>query len=94
MIEAIGHLRRGGLVKPVCIAVHAVFSGSAVQDLTTAAAGSIVSCDTIAHPSNTISIAPDLADAVRELLQAPRGTPVKASISPSDNEPPTEQDAR
>ncbi|MDC6177067.1 ribose-phosphate pyrophosphokinase [Ralstonia solanacearum] len=75
MIETIGHLRRAGLQKPVCIAVHAVFSGNAAQDLTEAGAGSIVSCDTIAHPSNAISVAPSLACAVRELLPAQRSTP-------------------
>ncbi|WP_231973446.1 phosphoribosyltransferase family protein [Variovorax sp. HW608] len=36
MIETIDHLRRAGLDKPVCIAVHAVFSGNAAQVLTAA----------------------------------------------------------
>ncbi|VWC92077.1 ribose-phosphate pyrophosphokinase [Burkholderia contaminans] len=75
MIETIGHLRRAGLDKPVCIAVHAVFSGNAAQDLATAGAGRIVSCDTIAHPSNAISVTPELACAVHELLRVPGNKP-------------------
>lgn len=73
MIETIGHLRRAGMAAPVCIAIHAVFSGSAARDLESAGAGQIVSCDTVVHPSNAISVAPDLASAVRELLQISRG---------------------
>lgn len=69
MAETIGHLRRAGLAAPVCIAIHAVFSGNAAQDLESAGAGLLVSCDTVVHPSNGISIALDLASAVRELLQ-------------------------
>ncbi|MGX6571297.1 ribose-phosphate pyrophosphokinase [Cupriavidus necator] len=72
MIETIGHLRRAGMAAPICIAIHAVFSGSAARELESAGAGRVVSCDTVVHPSNAISVAPDLASAVRELLQVPR----------------------
>ncbi|MDC6726311.1 phosphoribosyltransferase family protein, partial [Leclercia adecarboxylata] len=73
MAETIGHLRRAGLAAPVCIAIHAVFSGNAVQDLESTGAGLVVSCDTVVHPTNGISVAPDLASAVRELMQDPGG---------------------
>ncbi|CAG9184001.1 ribose-phosphate pyrophosphokinase [Cupriavidus pinatubonensis] len=72
MIETIGHLRRAGMAAPICIAIHAVFSGSAARELESAGAGRVVSCDTVVHPSNAISIAHDLASAVCELLQIPR----------------------
>ena len=73
MIETIGHLRRAGLAPPVCIAVHAVFAGSASADLKAAGAASVVSCDTIVHPSNAVTVAHGIAAAVRELL--PAGAP-------------------
>lgn len=71
MIETVGHLRRAGLAAPVCVGVHAVFAGEAWHDLLVAGAGRIVTCNTIAHPSNAIDLAPLLADAVRERLPAP-----------------------
>ncbi|MFZ5542866.1 MAG: ribose-phosphate pyrophosphokinase [Pseudomonadota bacterium] len=75
MIETMGHLQRAGLAAPVCIAVHAVFADNAAQDLLDAGAGRVVSCDTVVHPSNAISVAPELAGAVRELVPAPGSKP-------------------
>ncbi|MBD9666929.1 ribose-phosphate pyrophosphokinase [Variovorax sp. VRV01] len=70
MIETVGHLRRAGLAAPVCVAVHAVFAQTAFEDLRSAGAGDIVSCDTIRHPSNRIRLAPAIAASVRALLPA------------------------
>ncbi len=71
MIATVGHLRRAGLAAPVCVAVHAVFAQTAFEDLRAAGAGDIVSCDTIRHPSNRISLAPGIAAVVRtQLLDA------------------------
>lgn len=69
MIETIGHLRRSGLNAPVCIAVHPVFAQNSFEELRTAGAAEIVSCDTIAHPSNRISLVASVAAGVHELLQ-------------------------
>ncbi|SOY70942.1 Ribose-phosphate pyrophosphokinase (fragment) [Cupriavidus taiwanensis] len=74
MVETIKHLRRAGMTAPLCIAIHAVFCGSAARDLESAGAGRVVSCDTIVHPTNTISVAPDLASAVSEILQSSTST--------------------
>jgi ribose-phosphate pyrophosphokinase len=68
MIETMGHLKQLGFAAPVCVAVHAVFAGTAHGDLLAAGAAQVVSCDTISHASNAISIAPELAHAVGELL--------------------------
>jgi ribose-phosphate pyrophosphokinase len=68
MIETVGHLRQAGLAAPVCVAVHAVFAQTAFDDLRTSGAASIVSCDTIRHPSNRITLAPAISAAVAELL--------------------------
>jgi len=67
MIAAVDHLRRAGMAPPVCVAVHAVFAQSAFEDLREAGAGDIVSCDTVAHPTNRISIVPAVAAAVQDL---------------------------
>jgi ribose-phosphate pyrophosphokinase len=67
MIAAVDHLRRAAMAPPVCVAVHAVFAQRAFEDLREAGAGDIVSCDTVAHPTNRISIVPAVAVAVRDL---------------------------
>lgn len=70
MVETIGHLNRAGYAKPVCIGVHAVFAGDAYEDLRNAGAADIVTCNTIAHPSNRIDLSDVLAEGVRRLLDA------------------------
>jgi ribose-phosphate pyrophosphokinase len=69
MIETVGHLRRAGLPAPVCIGVHAVFAGTAFDDLNEAGAARIATCNPIAHPSNAIDLVPLLTEAVRERLR-------------------------
>ncbi len=76
MIETVGHLRRAGLADPVCVAVHAVFANTAFEDLRAAGAAQIVSCDTIPHPSNRITLAASIAECVREILN---GAPQSAA---------------
>ena len=68
MIETIDHLRRAGLAAPVCVAVHAVFAQTAFEELRAAGARDIVSCDTIHHASNRISLAAAIAAGVREFF--------------------------
>jgi ribose-phosphate pyrophosphokinase len=61
MIETVGHLRRAGLRAPVCIGVHAVFAEHSYQDLLAAGTASVVTCNSITHPSNRIDVMPLLA---------------------------------
>lgn len=75
MIETVGHLRRAGLSAPTCVAVHAIFAGSAIEDLRAAGAADIVSCDTIVHASNRIPLATAIGAGVREMLA---GAPSRA----------------
>jgi ribose-phosphate pyrophosphokinase len=63
-VATLEHLRRLGLPPAVCIAIHPVFAGDAWQALQDAGAGRIVSTDSIAHPSNAISLAVPIAQAV------------------------------
>lgn len=56
MIETIKHLKRAGMVPPVCIGVHAVFAGRAFEKLKASGVAKIVTCNTIPHESNSIEI--------------------------------------
>jgi len=70
MIETVGQLKRLAWPAAVCVVVHAVFAGNAYEDLLASGAAAVVSCDTIVHPSNRISIAADLSQAVQELASS------------------------
>ncbi|HNT79589.1 MAG TPA: ribose-phosphate pyrophosphokinase [Bacteroidia bacterium] len=56
MIETVGHLNNKKMKPPICIGVHAVFSGNAYEDLLKSGAGNIITCNTIQHESNKIDI--------------------------------------
>lgn len=64
MIATIGHLKNAGMKPPVCIGIHAVMASGAYAKLTKAGAGKIVTCNSIAHPSNAIEVDALLADEV------------------------------
>ena len=57
MIETIGHLKTAQMKPVVCIGVHGVFAKEAYENLKKAGAHSIVTTNTIMHPSNAIEIA-------------------------------------
>lgn len=61
MIETVGHLKRAEMKAPVCIGVHAVFSGNAYRELQDAGTADIVTCNTIPHESNGIDVSDILA---------------------------------
>ncbi len=79
LLAAVAALKQAGMPAPLCIGVHALFDADALQRLLDAGVTRVVSCDTIAHASNAIAMAPLLADAVRELTME---VPFRAS--PSD----------
>jgi ribose-phosphate pyrophosphokinase len=56
MIETIIHLKKTGMKPPVCIGIHAVFSGDAYQRLLDTGVSEIITCNTIPHPSNGIDL--------------------------------------
>jgi ribose-phosphate pyrophosphokinase len=68
MIAATRQLRAAGSAAPMCVAIHAVFADSVLDELTSAGAAGIVTCDTIAHASNRICVIESLADATRSYL--------------------------
>ncbi len=57
MIETANRLQQMGLQAPVCIGVHALFSDDAMEKMRQAGISQIVTCDTIAHPTNGIECA-------------------------------------
>lgn len=63
-------LRGLGLPAPMCVAVHAVFAGDAMEAVLGAGVTRIVTCDTIEHPTNAITVAPLLAAAVARIAAA------------------------
>lgn len=69
MIAATRHLLGQALPPPVCVGVHAVFSGDAQEALLAAGAAKVVTTDTIPHPTNGICIDHAIADAVAGLTQ-------------------------
>lgn len=64
MIETINHLKKLKTLSPVCIGTHAIFVGRAFDELKTAGASQIVSCNTITHATNAINIEQLLAEAL------------------------------
>jgi ribose-phosphate pyrophosphokinase len=71
MIETAAQLRRNGLRAPVCVGVHAIFAGDAYAALQAAGVAGIVTCNTIAHPSNVIDVNGAICSAVAALTSMP-----------------------
>ena len=58
--------RSAGTLPPVCVVVHALFAPGAAEELTAAGVGQVVSCNTVAHPTNAIDVAPLILTALLE----------------------------
>lgn len=65
LVAAADVLKAAGLAPPVCIGVHALFEAEASSRLLAAGVAQVVTCDTIAHPTNAIALTAHLARAVR-----------------------------
>jgi ribose-phosphate pyrophosphokinase len=68
MIAATRQLVAAGSAAPLCIAIHAVFADALHDELRSAGASGIVTCNTIPHASNRICVADPIADAARAYL--------------------------
>ena len=80
MIATVRNLADVGLAPPVCIGVHAVFAAGAYEELRVAGAAKIVTCDTIPHESNKISLSTDLASAIRTVHALHSRMPESAGV--------------
>ena len=69
MIEAVRVLVESKMKAPVCIGVHAIFAGNSYIELQNSGAKLIITCDSIPHPSNGIS----LNNAIVMTLKLQRG---------------------
>lgn len=68
MIKSAEWLTAQGFCAPICIGVHALFSGDALSAMHAANIKRIVTCNTIAHPSNALDISPLLSEKLVDLL--------------------------
>jgi ribose-phosphate pyrophosphokinase len=68
MIVTLKHLKDKGLPPPVCIGVHGIFAGNALDELMQAGAARVVTTNTISHGTNGIDVSDLLADGVRALI--------------------------
>lgn len=67
MIETTHRLIEAGLLRPVCVGVHGIFSGNAHSLLERAGAARIVTTQTVHHASNGIEVTDILAGPLSEL---------------------------
>lgn len=68
MLSTMIQLKNAGLTTPVCIGVHGLFIGNAYSDLLQAGLNDIVTCNTIIHQTNKISIDKTLADGILQAI--------------------------
>lgn len=61
LLETIKLIKQKKLVSPVCVAIHAVFAGSAYQALMDAGAARVITCNCIGHASNQIDLSESIA---------------------------------
>jgi len=64
MMQAAQHLTQAGLPTPVCVAVHAVFAAGAAEEMQ-AQGLTVVTCDSIPHNTNAISLATLIAQGLK-----------------------------
>lgn len=64
MIQTVRQLVAAGLPAPVCVGVHGIFAGDALDALEAAGAARIVTTRSIPHPTNAIEIADLLVPAL------------------------------
>ncbi len=70
IIQGVNTLRSQGARRIECMAVHGLFAGDAYQRLRDAGLDALITCNTVAHPSNQVDVTPLLRDAVAGCLEA------------------------
>ena len=68
MLEATRALRSAGSAATVCVGIHAVFADAVAGELAAAGCARLVTCNTLAHPSNAICVGDSIARATRAHL--------------------------
>jgi ribose-phosphate pyrophosphokinase len=54
-----------GMPAPICIGTHAVMNQETYQDLLNSGAEKVITCNTIAHPSNEIDLSETIVEAIK-----------------------------
>lgn len=67
--RTIEQVRALGYPAPTCVATHPVLVGNAYAEILAAGAGRVASCNTIAHQSNAIDLAPWIAEGVLAMMR-------------------------
>lgn len=76
MMAAVARMHEAGMAAPVCVAVHALFAGTAYTDLLASGIARVVSTNTVSHPSNQIDMAEPVGTAVDILFSGMSGKAV------------------
>jgi ribose-phosphate pyrophosphokinase len=71
MAEAVKTLRGEGRAAPICVGVHALFAGDALEVLQRAGPSAIATTDTIDHTTNRISVADEIVAAIEDWAASP-----------------------
>jgi ribose-phosphate pyrophosphokinase len=69
LLAAAQALQASGLPPPLCVGVHALFDERELAGVLGANASTVVTADTIPHPTNRIALGAALAEGVRAVLQ-------------------------
>lgn len=69
MIAVVKHLQQAKMKAAVCVGIHAVFSGSAYENLVNTGVSSIVTCNTIKHKSNRIDVSALLSEGITKFVK-------------------------
>jgi ribose-phosphate pyrophosphokinase len=69
LVSAAAALRSTGLRNPIAVGVHALIDADGQAAVRAAGISLLVSCDTVEHPTNHITLVPGLARAVRGCLK-------------------------
>jgi ribose-phosphate pyrophosphokinase len=70
MIQTVYHVNEHHMKQPLCIGVHGIFAHEAYVSLLQAGVSKVVTCNTIAHPTNEIDLLPDLSKAILSMVTA------------------------
>lgn len=65
MVETVMHIQSYGIDSIICLAVHAIFANHAYELLLKTGVTKVVTCNTIAHPTNEIDLSDLVTDAVK-----------------------------
>ncbi len=84
MIRAMERLIAAGAKPPICVIIHAVFAGSAYDDIPAAGAARVITTDSIPHPSNAISLAGPLAASITHAMSVNVDTPIGRTLRPQN----------